>query len=282
MRRIVSLFTVLAAITLAVPCFAALPSVTDGLVGCWDFDEGSMVTAMDMSGNGNDGMMVNTTYSDPPESISTASLYFNGTQAGYAYSYVTIPDSPSLRPNSSLTLAAWVKTDTNETGSCPIIAKQYGSSWHNSFGLWYQYGTLRFAIEDGIVNPLTSVISTAQPPANEWHHIVATYDGSFIRLYVDGVERVNRTFTESILYDGNLVLIGADCDNTDHIPDYGWHGNIDEVLIYSRALNQTEISQIIVPEFPSVLLLPLFMSATIIGVIVHTRRHRKQANLSFS
>jgi hypothetical protein len=102
-----------------------------------------------------------------------------------------------------------------------------------------------------------------------------------MRLCVDGIEKVNSTATGSIPYDANPVLIGADSNQADHTPDAGWNGTIDDVLIYSRALNQTEIGQII-PEFPSVLTLSLFMSATTIGVIVYTRRHRKRANFSFS
>jgi len=241
-----------------------------GLVGCWKFDEGSGVTAEDTSDNGNHGLIVNATYSEdtPPQALSTFALDFNNTQAGYAYSYVTIPDNSSLRPSSGLTLAAWVKTDTNEERSCVIVSKQYGSSYHNSFALWCQYGALRFNLEDGIINP---IISTEQPPANEWHHVVATYNGSFMRLYVDGVEWVNSTFAGQILYDDNPVLIGADSDNANHIPDSGWNGIIDEVLIYNRSLSQGEILQII-PEFPSVLTLLLFMPATIIAVIVYTRR----------
>jgi len=102
-----------------------------------------------------------------------------------------------------------------------------------------------------------------------------------MRLYVDGVERVNGTFTGSIVYDSNPLSIGADSDRPDHTLEQGWDGYIDEVLIYNRSLTQAEIMQII-PEFPSVLMLPLFMSATIIGVIAYTWRRRKQANLSFS
>jgi Concanavalin A-like lectin/glucanases superfamily len=252
-----------------------------GTGGYWKFDEGIGDSVLDSRGSGNHGWMVNTTYTDdtPGQIVSMFALGFNSTLSGYAYSYATIADSPSLRPNSSLTLAAWVKTDTNDTRSCGIITKQYGSSYHNSFALWYQYGTLRFCFEDGMTVP---TISTAPSPTNEWHHIVVTYDGSIMRLYVDGIERVNKTAAGSILYDSNPVLIGADCDNADHHPDAGWDGYIDDVLIYNRALNQTEISQLIVPEFPSVLMLPLFMSATMIGVIAYAWRRRKQANPSFS
>jgi hypothetical protein len=99
-------------------------------------------------------------------------------------------------------------------------------------------------------------------------------------LYVDGVECGNSSATGPLLYDDSPVLIGADCNNAYHTPDEGWVGEIDEVLIYNRSLSQAEIMQI-VPEFPPVLALLLFMSATTIGVVVYTWRRRKQAYSSF-
>jgi hypothetical protein len=278
MRKIAFLFTVFASTMLVVTCIAySAPSVTDGLVGCWKFDEGSGVTAVDSSGNGNNGLIVNATYSNdiPSQALSNYSLIFNST-GGNAYSYVAIPDNSSLRPSSGLTLAAWVKAGTYEGRMRTVVSKQYGDSTADSFVLWYHDdGNLWFDV--GGVGPILIV----QPPADEWHHIVATYNGSFMRLYVDGVEKVNSTATGSIPYDANPVLIGADSNQADHTPDAGWNGTIDDVLIYNRALNETEIAQII-PEFPSALTLALFMSTTIIGVIVYSTRRRKQANLSFS
>jgi large repetitive protein len=277
MGKIAGLFAVFVSIMLVVPCFAySLPPVTEGLVGCWEFDEGSGVTAVDSTGNGNHGLMVNATYSDdtPPQALSNYSLRFNSTW-GNAYSYVTIPDNSSLRPSSGLTLAAWVKAGNYEGRMRTIISKQIGTDGGDSFVLWYHDdGNLWFDI--GGVGHIT----TAQPPANEWHHIVAAYNGSFMQLYVDGVEMVSSAASGSIPYDANPVLIGADSNQADHTPDAGWNGTIDNVLIYNKALNQTEISQII-PEFPSVLALSLFMSATIVGVIVYARRHRKRADLPF-
>ncbi len=262
MRRILGLIAVLASIMLAVPCFAAVPPVTDGLVGCWDFDEGSLVTAMDMSGNGNNGTMMNTTYADPPPgTASTASLRFNNTQNGPAYSYITIPDSPSLRPNPSLTLAAWVKTGVVQSRPSAIIGKQHAAALYDSYCLWYEWGYLNFYLKTAVTS---KYISIAQPSTNEWHHVVGTYDGSYMRLYVDGVERVNGTLTGLILYDNHQLSIGADSDRGDHVQEQGWDGYIDEVLVYNRSLTQAEIVQII-PEFQPLLMMPIFMSGTIVG-----------------
>jgi hypothetical protein len=245
MREVAVLFAVLVSLMLVVPCFASMPIVTDGLVGCWGFDEGSLVTALDMSGNGNNGTMMKTEYSDPPPgTFSTASLNFNNTQGGNAYSYVIIPDSPSLRPNSSLTLAAWVKTSVVQSRPAAIIGKQYGLPLYDSYCLWYEWGNLNFYLR---TETNQKYISIAQPPMNEWHYVVGTYDGSFMRLYVDGVERVNGTFSGSLVYDNNPLSIGADSDRADHTLEQGWDGCIDEVLIYNRALNPAEIMQIIHP-----------------------------------
>jgi hypothetical protein len=281
MRKILSLFAVGILFLLVAPCSASSPpAVTNGLVGCWEFDEGSGFTASDISGFGNNGSIVNATYSAdaPPQARSTFSLKFNST-SGNAYSYVTIPDSPSLRPSSGLTLSAWVKTDTVEQRSCIIVSKQYGSSYHDSFALVYSGSNVNFQLEAG--GGSYYGIGTAKPTSGGWHHIVGTYNGSVMRLFVDGVERSHSSFSGSIVYDSNPVLIGAGCDNGNHIPDAGWNGNIGEVLIYNRAMSEAEIAQII-PEFQSVPLFLLFVVATTIAATVLARRSRKRANLSFS
>ncbi len=179
-----------------------------------------------------------------------------------------ILDNASLRPSSGLTLAAWTKTSTNEERGCVIIGKQYGSSNHDSFALWYQYGYLGFVLEHG---GAYDAISTAKSPANEWHYVVGTYDGSFMRLYVDGVEKANGTATGAIMYDSNPVLIGADSDQSNHTPDSGWNGLIDEVLIYNRALSQSEIMQVI-PEFPVSPVLLAFMIVLSSAAMLGSRR----------
>ncbi len=279
MRKIASLLAIFVSVILVAPCFAAaLPYPTNGLVGCWRFEEGSGTTALDSSGSGNNGVITNATYSTdtPSQSISSYSLRFNTTDTGFAKSYVIIADSPSLRPNSSLTVAALVKTSVVQSRPAVIIGKQYSYALFDSYCLWYEWGLVNFYLKTATN---AKYISIAQPPTNQWHYIVGTYDGSFMRLYVDGVEKVNGTFTGAIVYDNLPLSIGADSDRADHLLHQGWDGFIDEVLIYNRALSQAEIAQI-VPEFPSVLALSLVILATMVAVVVFTRRLRKQATPS--
>jgi hypothetical protein len=209
-----------------------------GLIGYWKFDEGSGNVAYDSSGNNNDGVIVNATYSnDAPCLESNFSLEFSGTLAPSvsAYSYVTIPDSPSLRPNLGLTVEAWIKA-FNVQGR-HILAKEYGAGTDDSYALWYDWDSyLRFGIKTQ-----ASSVGVPIPSMDQWHHIAGVCDGSYLRLYVDGNEVVSGQFSIQLLYDSNPVLIGADDNNGDDIPDEVWNGLIDEVKIYDYARTPEEI-----------------------------------------
>jgi hypothetical protein len=75
---------------------------------------------------------------------------------------------------------------------------------------------------------------------NEWHHIVGTYDGSTIRLYIAG-SIIGSPVTKSsptIDYGNNIFYVG---DRSDILPFIGY---IDEVGIWNRALTSTEITEL--------------------------------------
>ena len=80
----------------------------------------------------------------------------------------------------------------------------------------------------------------------EWHHIVGTYDGAQLQLYVDGVAVGNpRLHTGTILPmpRGGFLAIGSEDGrrtNNPNEPRY-FHGDIDEVAIYRRALTPLEV-----------------------------------------
>lgn len=64
-----------------------------------------------------------------------------------------------------------------------------------------------------------------------WHHIVGTYDGATLRIYVDGVDRGNASSTQSINNHTGVLMFGARSDNSSH-----FDGSIDEVAIYDAAI----------------------------------------------
>src|SRR3990167_283101 len=97
---------------------AAAP--TSGLVGYWNFDEGSGATVADSSGNGNTGTLTNgPTWTTGK--IGQA-LSFDGSN-----DYVDAGTGSSLNLASSLTVSAWIKPDTFGGGSYGRIIDKRGA-----------------------------------------------------------------------------------------------------------------------------------------------------------
>jgi hypothetical protein len=74
---------------------------------------------------------------------------------------------------------------------------------------------------------------------NEWHHVVGTFDGTSLRLYVDSVEEPGSpvAYTGPINDDDLPVWIGANAAWSGR----GFVGRIDEVLVYDVALSPAEV-----------------------------------------
>ncbi len=209
-----------------------IPLSTANLVALWHFDENSGTTAYDSTDNSNDGM------------INGASLIVDG-KLGNALSfdgndYVMISNSSSLEP-SEITVEAWVKRN-GSPGSCKYIVSKYlpdriGS--YSSYGLYTGSGGIRFYIGHSggwIGSPQASASIVWN---GDWHHVAGTYDGSAVKLYVDGEPVVGAGSTTSDIYyegTGNLY-IGAYTDSS----YLAFSGTIDEVRIWDGALTAGEI-----------------------------------------
>ena len=215
----------------------ALADLNAGLVGYYPFNG----NANDESGNANHGTVVGATpapdrFGQPNKAYALAN---NPAHGAMATDYIEIPDSPTLRPLTGLTLSAWINT-SNPAGRA-IIGKQFGSDLEDSYLLWYNTGTLWFT-----VFPFGSTgISAPIPALGAWHHVAGTWDGSTTRLYIDGVQVASGEFAGPMQYDDNPVVIGADNDNADNLPDDGWNGFIDDPRIYNRALSTDELREIV-------------------------------------
>jgi hypothetical protein len=70
----------------------------------------------------------------------------------------------------------------------------------------------------------------------DWNHIAGTYDGSYMRLYLNGVEVENKPVVGTVYAGDSQVSISS--------PGEAMVGHIDEVAIYDNALSLTEIQAI--------------------------------------
>ena len=77
---------------------------------------------------------------------------------------------------------------------------------------------------------------TAALPANTWSYLTETYDGSTLRLYVNGTQVASTAHTGTIATSTNPLQIGGDSI-------YGQYfaGLIDDVRVYNVALTAAQI-----------------------------------------
>ena len=78
-----------------------------------------------------------------------------------------------------------------------------------------------------------------QLPLNAWTHLAATYDGTTLRLYVNGVQVGSRAVSGALLTSTGALRIGGNS-----IWGEFFQGRIDEVRVHNRALDATEIQTI--------------------------------------
>jgi len=152
--------------------------------------------------------------------------------------YVDCGNDASLDITDEITLAAWVNPrDIGNSEGNPWIMKGNQSYAIKTRGL-----TRRDAIEFFIYENdwHTAHFTVAESFNYEWHHVAGTYDGSQLKLYIDGVLEVVTDYTGSIASTTHNVNIGRNSEATDHF----YRGLIDDVRIYDCALNHAEIREL--------------------------------------
>jgi Concanavalin A-like lectin/glucanases superfamily/Chitobiase/beta-hexosaminidase C-terminal domain/IPT/TIG domain/Fibronectin type III domain len=199
---------------------------TPGLVAAYDFNGGSGTTLSDVSGNGNTGTIVNATWTTSGKYGSA--LSFNGTNA-----LVTINDTASLHLATAVTLEAWVNPSSEPTGWQDVIYKpldNYFLEASSTSGNKPGTGVLLTSSAEPIV------YGSAQLAANTWTHLAMTYDGTTLKIFVNGTLTSSITQAGSITTSTNALQIGGDAT-------YGQYfkGLIDEVRVYNIALSQAQI-----------------------------------------
>ncbi len=218
-----------------------------GLLGYWTFDEGEGSTAHDTSGNANHGELLNAGWA--PGRIGNALSL-----SGLNDSHVRVPASESLNDvTDAITVMAWVfPTAPIPSRFITIAQRQVGDVTHpDQFYLGFGpiQGVPRFkwhsSTFDG-TTPRESSVYTGDPPVNTWFHMAGTYDGEFLRMYVDGVQiGRSRPLAGNIRVDNNNLTIGAEESGPAPKTIVGeFTGLIDELRIYNRALSVEEIERL--------------------------------------
>jgi fibronectin type 3 domain-containing protein len=198
-----------------------------GLVLAYGFNEATGASVGDASGRGNTGSITGATRTATGR--FGAALSFDG-----AGDFVTVADSPSLDLTSTLTISAWVRPTTlsgwrtivmKEGSATGLVYSLYSTTNNNRPG-----GYLEIGGTDRELKATASVVTTG------WRHLALTYDGTTMRIYIDGVLRGTRAQTGAVAASTGSLKIGGNA-----IWGEWFSGLIDEVRIYDRTLSAAEI-----------------------------------------
>jgi hypothetical protein len=188
----------------------------------------------DLTSEKNNGLFNNS----PTFSTSNfGNIYFDGVD-----DFIDIPNDPSLNPTQSITLCAWIEYNGTYNGAyAPFIFKQ------NNYLQYYEQYVFAFLttgeLNVGIGNTGFSNESIISPLSytNQLINAVAIIDviNGLLKIYVDGsLVQSSSLILTSFNISTNSVRIGG--NNTPSFEGY-FGGNIYNVMIYSKALTDSEI-----------------------------------------
>jgi len=156
-------------------------------------------------------------------------MYFNGVD-----NYVKVPRSSSLEP-SQLTVTVWARMNSLvSTDWGPILVSKYDGFYRGyTLYLWGYTGRPTFRVATPSV--FYTTVSPDAITVNEWYFITGVWDGSKVYIYVNSVLK-NSTDAPAITHNTDLYIGREVWANCGYI-----NGFLSEVLIYSRALSDSEI-----------------------------------------
>ena len=210
-------------------------TLENGLVSWWTMDTADVnaTQVLDRSGQGNNGIR-NSGTGIGAGKIGQA-MSFDGSGDDDVVSFST----PSLDANS---ISFWYKTNTTAlpSGHRMAISGDAGASGATYVSL-FQNGLAKPFVSMRIGTTQRTLDSGVPSVVGQWTHVVATWDGSRIKIYVDGIlKNTSADFSGDRLlgFGGSTGYIGryqADAG-------YEFFGSIDDVRLYNRALLASEVT----------------------------------------
>lgn len=223
-----------------------LNELLDGLVSYWRLDDGAGAVAADVTGK-NNGTLVNFNFSG-------TSGWADG-KYGKALSFDGINDfvglnTTNLNLPNNFTVAAWVNP-RQFSGPAAIVAVR---SWYAASGFRMCLSGNSLLIEGQTSTGWKYSWFSAKGIQNGvWTHVAIVYDKSTVKAYVNGVSQPP-AFSSIVNWSGDLVMNTARPSFIGKDSNGHFNGLVDDVMIFNRTLNPTEIvalQQAVVPTTPS-------------------------------
>jgi hypothetical protein len=212
------------------------PAMSGELIGHWHFNQCDGQTVTDRSASGNDGRIE---YGQLQQEKGCTSLEFDGLGG-----CVTIAGKTPLLPVAALSTALWVKparlSNSTVLFGIPHVRQEwttpvfgmYGNQQRVVYGMWL----------DGKRMPKVLLESPQELPLGAWTFLASTYDGTMVRLYVNGRRVAEAPAAGRIVPNGQALLLGQG-QGASKPP---FRGRLGELRIYSRGLSAAEVQALYV------------------------------------
>jgi hypothetical protein len=148
--------------------------------------------------------------------------------------YVLVSNSPSINiSGNQITVETWIKPSIVGQIDKWLVKKMAGGD--GGYRLGVNNAKIAFQIPNSTAWSY-ALAGTTSLLANTWYHVIGTYDGSTMRIYVNGALESSMSKTENVIPVPDNLWIGTWSSSVGF-----FNGTIDEVRIYPRALTETEI-----------------------------------------
>ena len=155
--------------------------------------------------------------------------------------YVSCGTDASLRPANAISYEAWIKPQEFQENWVGIFTNLQDNTVNESgYGLVYYGGEVRaYMMTTSMAANAWNDAAGVAVPLQKWSHVACTYDGNFIRVYLNGVAKDSMAATGEIDWEF-LPLdfrIGMFYDNNEAVP---YRGEVDEIRVwnYARSINE--------------------------------------------
>lgn len=202
---------------------------TSGLLAYYKCDNGAGTTLTNTAAGTNGTLQGGATWVASPVQYGANAMSFDGTN-----DFISIPDNNTLDITTAITLEAWVYA-TKNTGVQNVISKSSSGANNGYIFPRTDNGWTQVVAYLHIAGGWRT-LSAAYPSLNAWHHLAATYDGSMIRLYINGVEAASQARTGAITANANVLALG---NQTGYSEYFG--GAADELRVWNVARSQADI-----------------------------------------
>jgi len=196
------------------------------LVSEWTFDNASNI-GEDTWGN-NNGTPIGNTSLESNDCVFGTCAKFDGSG-----DYIDCGNDSSLNPLYEITLSYWINVKSK---AGVAIAGENLTPYYSYIGGNVANPSFKIFTSGG-----SKEVYAGEMSDNTWHHVVGFYNGTDIRIYVDGILKNQEPLTGTINSSLNRLYIGS--RNATDLTSLYFNGSLDDVRIYNKALLQAEIKQ---------------------------------------